>query len=789
MNTLGGYFVNDMKDSKTKKENIVLGKFYRISILTERLVRLEYSKEGKFEDNPTQRIVFRDFPKNNFTVTQTETLIQIVTPNYTIDYVKDHSFIGTKVAPATNLKITLNGTERSWNYNHPEARNYGSVTYSLDDFKGRLKLDKGLYSTDGFCFIDDSDSMVLNERGNFVKRSNQELDFYVFMYKKDLGLCLQDYFKLTGYPLMVPRYALGNWWHKNARYTNNDISKTVKKFKEEDIPISVFLLGDRCYTNNEPFYLDNSILDALGLKKTLDEKGIKLGVTVKPDSNIPTGSSIYKRIMGMYNDTSGKSFSFLPIDNNKLNVYSTEVINRLANSGVSTFNIKYVNPKDKVSLALLNHYHYTYESISYNKRSIVLTRNHNIAIHRYGIINSGETNVDWNTLEVLPRYNSSASNMGLSYVVNAIGGYKNGIENFELFIRYIQLGVFSSFLVLASDDGKYYRREPWRWNLSQCEIIKKYLQLRYKLIPYIYTEAYIYHKTGSPIIQPLYYKYPKVYDEPLYTNQYFFGQSMLVCPITKKKNTVMNRVVQRLFIPEGVWYELESGKKFPGNKYYMSFYKDEDYPVFCKEGSIIVMSLDLNTDNPTNLEVDVFPGCSSEYKLYEDDGISNNFKNGNFAITEYKFDYSPDKYELSISPVSNQGLNPDYRNYKIKFRNTNAARINVTDGYKSIKATAEMEGNDLIVNVPSVINGQKIIVTCTSEKLENSTLKLINDDIKGILEDLEIDTILKEKIDDILFGNAAIRKKRIAIRKLRRKGLEPKFVKMFLNLLEYIDAV
>ena len=105
-------------------------------------------------------------------------------------------------------------------------------------------------------------------------------------------------------------------------------------------------------------------------------------------------------------------------------------------------------------------------------------------------------------------------------------------------------------LIIASDDGKYYKREPWRWNESQQAIIKKYLKLRTKLIPYIYTEDYIYSKSGSPLIQPLYYKYPKIYDEPNYKNEYFFGSRMLICPIIKHKNPVMNRVVQRLFIPE-----------------------------------------------------------------------------------------------------------------------------------------------------------------------------------------------------------------------------------------------
>ena len=787
MNTLGGYFVNDFNDCKVKKENIIVGKKYRISILTDRLVRLEYNKNGKFEDHPTQRVVFRNFPKVNYTVTQTETLIQIVTAYFTIDYVKENSFIGNKVAPASNLKITLNGTDRSWNYNHPEVRNYGTIPYSLDDFRGKLKLDKGLYSSDGFCFINDSDSLILNENGFFVSRTEQELDFYVFMYKKDFGLCLQDYYKLTGYPLMVPRYALGNWWYKDTKYSNNDVYNLIKRFNEEEVPLSVFMLGNKWHSEDNSMLVDSSILDLYKLKQFLNSKNVKLGLSIMPGANIKQGTDSYELVKSIANNS--KIFNFLPINNNKLNTYILQVVNNLINSGVDVFDINYVNNKDKLTLSLLNHYHYADVEMMLNKRSVVLTRNHNVALQRYGIINTGKTNVDWNTLEILPRFNSSASNIGISYIGNAIGGYYNGIEDFELFIRYIQFGVFSSLLIIASDDGKYYRREPWRWNLSQREIIKKYLKLRHKLIPYLYTEAYIYYKSGSPIIQPLYYKYPKIYDEPIYSNQYFFGQFMLVCPITKKKNIVMNRVVQRMFIPEGTWYEFDSGKKYVGNKYYMSFYKDEDYPVFCKEGSIIVMSLDDSVENPVNLEVDVFPGCSGSYKLYEDDSITNNFKNGNFAITEYIFNYSKEKYELVINPVSCQGLVPDFRNYKIRFRNTNSASITVSDGTKNIKATAVLEKNDLIINISQVSSGQKIIINCFGDNLENSTIRLINDDIKGILEDLEIETTLKEKIDEILFSNLPIKKKRIAIRKMKRKGLEVKFMRMFLNLLEYINTV
>ncbi len=221
----------------------------------------------------------------------------------------------------------------------------------------------------------------------------------------------------------------------------------------------------------------------------------------------------------------------------------------------------------------------------------------------------------------------------------------------------------------------------------------------------------------------------------------------------------------------------------------MSFYRDEDYPVFVKEGSIIVMSLDDDVNNPVNLEVDVFPGADGSYKLYEDDGITNDFSSGKYAITEYSFNYTKDKYDFIIKPTGNLGLVPGVRNYKIRFRNTNSATVSISDGVNNVPATATIEKNDLIISIPNVSSGKGITISISGTNLENSTMRVINDDIISILEDLEIDTLLKEKIDSVLFKDISIRKKRIEIRKLKRKGLEPKFIKMFLNLLEYIKTV
>ena len=100
----------------------------------------------------------------------------------------------------------------------------------------------------------------------------------------------------------------------------------------------------------------------------------------------------------------------------------------------------------------------------------------------------------------------------------------------------------------------------------------------------------------------------------------------------------MNRVLHRIYLPEGTWYDFKTGKKFPGGKRYVTFYKDEDYPVYAKSGSIIPLAIiDENNINsvlpPKKMEIQVFPGVSNNINLYEDDGISSLYKEGYYILT------------------------------------------------------------------------------------------------------------------------------------------------------------
>ena len=444
----------------------------------------------------------------------------------------------------------------------------------------------------------------------------------------------------------------------------------------------------------------------------------------------------------------------------------------------------------------MNYYLYKNFSINKEKRPLILSRNFGICPHRYSILYSGQTNINWKTLRFLPFFNANASNIGISWWSHDIGGYKGGIEDSELYMRYVQLGVYSPILRLSSQAGKYYKREPWSWDTKTFKIVHDYLNLRHRLIPYLYSEAKKYSSFGSPIVQPLYYKYPETYDEPLYKNEYYFGSELFISPIVTPKDSIMNRVVHRIFLPNGIWYDFKTGKKFPGGNRYVTFYKDEDYPVFARTGAIIPMAVldpeNLNdVSSPKTLEIHIFPGRSNSYKLYEDDGHTNKYKEGLSYTTEINYYYKANDFSVSLEPKEGRrDVVPEKRNYIIRFRNTKYTEgVQVFANEFNIPFESYVDDNDFVIEFENVSSDARIYVYCKGKDIEIDASRVINDDLESIISDLSITTELKEELDRIIFSNEAIKNKRIMVRKLKRKGLSSIHIKMFMKLFEYIQGV
>ncbi len=802
MYELGSHFAHDLESARANKESVIQGMKYRITILTERLIRLEYNKDGIFEDRPTERIWFRNFEKPKFTTKEDKNFLEITTSYFKLFYRKEAKFTASKLNPTKNLKVELVNSDAYWYFNHSEVRNLKAPSYALDQNNGRLSMDKGLYSASGIVSIDDGKSNIMNENGELTKREHPIIDTYLFMYGDDYQGCLNDYFALTGRPALIPRYALGNWWERNVDYHDLEVKNLITDFEDYEVPLSVLLLNPDWHLRGEdknkkmtgftwnPEYFKNP----KGMISYLHSKGVRLGLNVNPLEGIYPYERVYDEALKYFQADANGVIPFSLFDPKFLDGYFKLFIHPLDNEEVDFFFLDEKDKKKQYELFYLDHYHFYDMMRNYKRRPMVLTRNPMIAPHRYPVLYSGHTVVGWDTLETIMKSNANAANMGVSFWAHDIGGYHKGTEDNELYIRFVQLGVFSPILKFGSEKGKYYKREPWRWSIKTYSIAKDYLKLRHRMIPYLYAEAYKYYKEGIPLITPIYYKVKEMYDDVNYRNEYYFGSELFVAPILAKKDYVMNRAIHKFYLPEGTWYDFVTGKKFPGGKNYVSFFKDQDYPVFARSGAILPFGENENqndTTPPKDMEIHIFPGRNNTYYLYEDDGVSDLYKKGFYLLTSIDYNYLPSNYTVIIRALEGKrGIVPDRRNYKIRFRNTKKANdvicyINDTQ----TEYTSYVDGADFVVEVTNVSTIGQLTINCKGKDIEIESERLIKDEFESIISDLELETQMKEKIDAILFSDLTIKKKRIEIRKLGNHGLGRKFVKLFLKLLEYAEEV
>ncbi len=788
MYNLGEQFKIDKTRAIANKKNIIQGQNYRFTVLTERLIRLEYNDTGHFVDDPTELVLYRDMPDVQFTLKEDTNFIVITTKYFKLTYIKGKSFLGGKANPSANLKVDLLNTDRYWYYGHPEVRNFSVPNPSLavGGLKGR-----GLYSAEGMASLDDTSSLIFHEDGTTSYNTELRVDTYLFMYNQDFEEALKDYYQITGFPALIPRYALGNWWSSNNAYNDLELKTLIDNFEHNQIPLSIIVLDKdwhkRITENNKHLrtgftFNDKYFANPKAMVDYLHSKNIKIGLSIDPTSGIYNIDTFYKEALKYINaDQTGK-IPYNVLDPKFIDVYLKLFIHPLDTLGIDFYWLDLENNIPTNELTLLKHYQFYDMQRDYKRRPLLLSEGETIAPHRYPILYSGKTEVSWNTLRKIPFYNNNTFNNGAPFVAHDVSGYFKGTEDNELYLRSIQLGVFSPILKFGVDKGHYYKREPWRWDIKTHTIAKDYLKLRHKLIPYIYSEAYKYHKFGDQLIKPLYYIKPNYYDDVLYRNEYFFGSSLFIAPIITQKDEVMNRVVHNFYLPNGTWYDYVTGKKFPGNKSYISFFRDEDYPVFAKSGAIIPLSNNKkinDTTPPVDMEINIFPGQSNSYTLFEDDGESDLYRKDYYILTQIDYTYMPNNYSVVIRAVKGKsGIIPEKRNYKIVFRNTKRTEeVSAYINDKSLSLKTYVDGPNFVIEINDVPTVGQLTISCKGK------------DIERIISDLKISTQMKETIDSILFSKDPIKKKRIAIRKLGKTGLDKKFIRMFLKLLEYIGEI
>lgn len=684
-----------------RRENIVLHGAWRVTVLADRLFRVEKNKSGAFNDRATQSVWFRDAAPQEFTVSATARTLRVTTPaaELVLRGSIANSFVvldGEKI-PVSN-EGNLKGTART-----------------LDKYSGQIhietmrtiELGNGVCSRSGVAVVDDTGSLCLGDDGMMMPASTDETDIYIFAYGHDYAGAVRALYAITGMPPMLPRYAMGNWWSRYHRYSDEEYLNLMKQFSDRDIPLTVATVDmDWHYSdfvNEEKKISEEGKADAahgcvfdpahrarLGwtgyswnknlfpdykaFLAELQRRGYHVTLNLHPRDGVRYFEDQYAdmaRAMGK-DPATEEPVEFDMTDPNFVNAYFDILHRPYEKDGVNFWWIDWQQgTKSKMEgldpLWALNHYHFL-DNAKTQVRPLIMSRFAGVGSHRYPIGFSGDTVMNWESLSFLPFFTATSANVGFTWWGHDIGAHMMGTKDDELFLRYLQFGVFNPLNRLHSCNARLVTREPWAYENGIGELAAEAMRLRHRLIPYLYTCNYLTHSEGRALCEPLYYEYPETPDAYCYGNEYFFGPSLLVAPITRHSEERGLTEVE-VWLPEGVFTDLFTREVYrvpAGGAAYRMVRPLDSIPALVRAGGVVPMSMDSGngTENPAHLLANVYNGTGS-FTLFED-------KEDRSVFTEFETAGASAVQTVKIAVHGDLTALPAHRDLTLRFPNIEA---------------------------------------------------------------------------------------------------------------------
>lgn len=698
---LPGHFSLDVKPVASEDTVVRLGNA-RFTVLTSRLIRLEYDPNGEFEDRATQMIWYRQQPVPAFAVQQDQDFLTIETDAFLLGYTVGQPFT-TK-----SLSIQVKANHMIWHPGDFDSGNLKGTTRTLDGINGYAPLSNGFISRSGWSLLDDSATFVLNENFWLEARSGSTVDWYFFAYSHDYKAVLRDYCAVSGSVPLIPRWILGNWWSRFWAYTQDELETLINDFEAHEIPLSVCIVdmdwhitetGNDCtgwtgYTWNKELFPDPQALIYF-----FHEKGLRTTLNLHPAEGVHPHEGQYPAMaqrMGI-EPASKTPVEFDITDPTFVNAYFEILHHPYEAMGIDfwwldwqqglTCKIEGLDP-----LWLINHLHFQDLGRNSDQRPFIFSRWGNEGHQRYPIGFSGDSYMTWDTLRFQPYMTATASNVGYGWWSHDIGGHTSGDGDSELFTRWVQFGVFSPILRIHTTKGYFYDQRPWMFDNAEVRnVLRDALQLRHTLIPYLYTMAWRAHTESLPLMLPMYYEYPE--EESAYhcPQQYLFGTELIVAPFTSPADPDTRLARQVVWLPEGDWYHVFTGEYYSGDAWHAIYGTLKDISVFAKAGAILPLAPKQGwggIDNPDTLHIHAFAGADGSFTLYEDDGDSRNYLKGESCTTAITQRWASDHLDLTIAPVQGKtDLIPAVRNVEVTLHGVKAT--------KSIAAQVDGKSVDL----------------------------------------------------------------------------------------------
>ncbi|MEH2138165.1 glycoside hydrolase family 31 protein [Nostoc sp.] len=512
-----------------------------------------------------------------------------------------------------------------------------------------------------------------------METEGNELDYYI-IYGPEPAKIIQTYTQLTGRMPLPPRWSLGYHQCRWSYESQDIVRKLADEFRQRRIPCDVIHL-DIDYMNSYRVFTwsPKRFADPQKLIQNLKQDGFKVVTIVDPGVKYEPEADYKVFDEGLKNNyfirkTNGQLFhGYVWPDKAVFPDYlRTEVRDWWGNWQSSLTDIgvagiwndmnepalddrPFGDPGNKISFPLdapqgptdeitthketHNLYGLMMAQASYQgakisrptERSFVLTRSGYAGIQRWSAIWTGDNQSLWEHLEMSIPMLCNLGLSGVAFVGSDIGGFA-GNATAELFARWMQLGMLYP-LMRGHSALTTAQHEPWIFGDRIEKICRDYIELRYQLLPYIYTLFWLAATTGAPILRPLLYHFPNDPKTFSLADQVMLGPSLLAAPIYRPG--VEHRAV---YLPEGCWYDWWSGEEFTGPAHILAYAPLEKMPLYVRAGSIIAIAPVMQhvDEHPIDqMRLRIWKGVG-EFTLYEDDGHTFEYQTGAFSTTTYR---------------------------------------------------------------------------------------------------------------------------------------------------------
>ena len=563
-----------------------------------------------------------------------------------------------------------------------------------------------------------------------------ELNYY-FFYGPSIKKILSRYADLTGHMPLTPLWSLGAQQCRYSYYPDTMVERVVREYRERDLPLDVIYLDIHYMNGYRVFTFDpNRFPNPKALTDKLKDQGVKTVVIVDPGvkyqppaegsspsnsarpelqsqdaryyvfdegmagnffqrrqngdlfiSRVWPGDSVFvdftrpearkwwgdlhraytdNGIAGIWNDMNEPADFIDQTGKNQRDVVSYD----------KGENSTHARNRNVFALLMARA---TYEGLARlqpDRRPFVITRAGYAGIQGYATMWTGDTLSTWNALALNVPMFTSLGLSGEPFVGSDVGGFIGRADG-EFLVRSYQIGFLAPlFRNHHAVDG--YDQEPWRFGKYYEDIIRKYLKLRYRLLPFLYTTLEEAHRTGVPLFRPLMLNYQDDRDTYNLDDEFMVGNDLLVAPIVRADLT--SRLV---YLPKGLWYDYWTNKKYEGGTMIRAEATLETVPMFVRGGAIIPMGPEMKyigekAVDPITFAIYPDERGSAATIVYEDDGLTPAYERGVFRRTTVNVRLTTHGYVVNVNAPEGT-YNPGTRKFTFVVKREPATQVTLND--------------------------------------------------------------------------------------------------------------